>query len=113
MDLALDVVSFVLVTLGGLCVVVGGIGVLRMPDLYTRMHAAGVTDSGALVLVMLGLGLQAGWSLALAKLIAIVLFLFVTSPTSAYALAHAARLSGLEPVGARTRQPHENGEAGP
>jgi multicomponent Na+:H+ antiporter subunit G len=100
MELAVDIASFVLMTLGGLCVFVGGAGILRMPDFYTRMHAAGVTDSGALLLVMLGLALQAGWSLALAKLVAIVVFLFVTSPTAAYALANAALLSGLQPQGA-------------
>ena len=97
MDLAIDIVSFLLVTLGGLCAFVGGVGILRMPDFYTRMHAASVTDSGALLLVIMGLALQAGWSLALPKLAAIVVFLFVTSPTAAYALANAALLSGFEP----------------
>jgi multicomponent Na+:H+ antiporter subunit G len=98
-DLTLDTLAVLLMTLGGLCAFVGGVGILRMPDFYTRMHAAGVTDSAALLLVMLGLAMQAGWSLALAKLAAIVIFLFVTSPTAAYALANAALLSGFEPNG--------------
>lgn len=113
MGMVIDAISFLLVTLGGLCVIAGGIGVLRMPDFYTRMHAAGVTDSGALVLVVLGLALQAGWSLALAKLLAIVVFLFVTSPTAAYALANAALLSGLEPLGARRDDRLADGESRP
>ena len=95
-----DVLAFLLMTLGGLCVFIGGVGLLRMPDLYTRMHAASLTDTGGLGLVMLGLALQAGWSLVLVKLIAILIFLFVTSPTAAYALANAAMLSGHRPEGA-------------
>lgn len=90
---AVDVVSLVLLSAGGLCVLVGGIGLLRMPDLFTRMHAASVTDTAGLALVILGLVLQAGLSLVLVKLLAILVFLFVTSPTSAYALANAALLS--------------------
>lgn len=90
---AVDVVSLVLLTAGGLCVLVGGIGLLRMPDLFTRIHAASVTDTAGLALVILGLVLQAGLSLVLVKLLAILVFLFVTSPTSAYALANAALLS--------------------
>lgn len=99
MAAALDIVSFVLMTAGGLCVFVGGVGVLRMPDLYTRMHAASVTDTAGLGLVVLGLMLQAGWTLALFKLLAILVFLFVTAPTAAYALANAALLSGHRPRG--------------
>jgi len=76
---ALDILSWFLLTLGGLAVLVGGIGALRMPDLYTRMHAAGVTDSLAAILVITGIMLQAGLSLATIKLVAILLFLLLTS----------------------------------
>lgn len=103
MGSVVDVLSFALLTLGGLCVLVGGIGVLRMPDLYTRMHAASVTDTAGLTLVVLGLALQAGWSLVLVKLAAILVFLFLTSPTAAYALANAALLSGHRPEGVEWR----------
>lgn len=104
-----DIVSFVLMTAGGFCVFVGGVGVLRMPDLYTRMHAASVTDTAGLGLVVLGLLLQAGWSLVLFKLLAILVFLFVTAPTAAYALANAAMLSGHRPQGVAD----ESGADGP
>ena len=86
MTALIDSLSWVLLTLGGLSVLIGGIGALRMPDLYTRMHAASVTDSMGALLVLLGIMLQAGWSLATIKLIAILLFLLLTSPTSSYAL---------------------------
>jgi len=95
----LDILSWVLLTLGGLSVLVGGIGALRMPDLYTRMHAASVTDSMGAILILVGIMLQAGWSLATIKLLAVLLFLLLTSPTSSNALASAALLAGTRPSG--------------
>ena len=95
--LALDVLSVVLLTSGGAFVLIGGIGALRLPNLYTRMHAASLTDSMATLLIFAGIMLQAGLSLATIKLCAIMLFLLLTGPTASYALANAALLSGLEP----------------
>lgn len=93
----LDIASWILLTLGGFAVLVGGIGALRMPDLYTRMHAAGVTDSIGAILIMAGIMLQAGLSLATIKLGLILLFLLLTSPTASNALAAAALLAGTRP----------------
>ncbi len=97
MDLALDIGSWILLTLGGVSVLIGGIGALRMPDLYSRMHAASVTDSMGAILIILGVMLQAGLSLATIKLAAILLFLLFTSPTASNALASAALLAGNKP----------------
>ena len=92
-----DVASWILLTLGGISVLIGGIGALRMPNLYTRMHAASVTDSTGAILVLAGIMLQAGLSLATIKLAAILLFLLLTSPTASNALASAALLAGTKP----------------
>jgi multicomponent Na+:H+ antiporter subunit G len=89
-----DIASWLLMSAGGLFVLVGGIGALRMPDLYTRMHAASVTDSIAPILIITGIVLQAGFTLASIKLIAILLFLLLTGPTATNALASAALLAG-------------------
>ena len=94
MSAVIDIASWVLLTLGGIFVFIGGLGALRMPDLYTRMHAAGVTDSIAPVLIIFGLVLQSGLSLITVKLIAILLFLLMTGPTASNALASAALLAG-------------------
>ncbi len=93
----LDVASWVLLSLGGAFVFVGGLGALRMPDLYTRMHAASVTDTLGAVLIIAGVMLQAGVSLAAIKLALILLFLLLTSPTASNALASAALLAGVQP----------------
>ncbi len=96
----LDIGSWILLTLGGVSVLIGGIGALRMPNLYTRMHAASVTDSTGAILVLVGIMLQAGLSLATIKLAAILLFLLLTSPTASNALASAALLAGTKPSAA-------------
>ena len=106
----IDIASWVLMTTGGLAVLVGGIGALRMPDLYTRMHAASVTDSLGAILVLAGLMLQGGWSLVTAKLAAILLFLVLTSPTSSNALASAALIAGTRPLGDRHGPDSEKSE---
>lgn len=82
-------------SLGGIFVFIGGLGALRMPDLYTRMHAASVTDSIAPLLIISGIMLQAGLSLATIKLAAILVFLLLTGPTASNALASAALLAGM------------------
>lgn len=96
MGMLVDLVSWVLLLLGGFFVFVGGVGVLRMPELYTRMHASGVTDSIAPILVLLGLMLQAGFTLISVKLVAILIFLLLTGPTASNALASAALLAGTK-----------------
>ncbi len=97
----LDVASWLLLSLGGIFVFIGGLGALRMPDLYTRMHAASLTDSIGPVLIIPGIMLQAGLSLSSIKLAAILLFLVVTGPTASNALASAALLAGTRTGQAR------------
>jgi len=97
-SLALDAASFVLFVIGGALILTGGLGVLRMPDLYTRMHPAGITDTMGTILVLTGCLLQAELGLATVKLAAILVFLLLTTPTAAYALANAARLAGIVPL---------------
>jgi multicomponent Na+:H+ antiporter subunit G len=97
MQVVLDIISWILLSAGGVFVLVGGIGALRMPNLYTRMHAASVTDTMGAVLVLVGVMVQAGLTLATIKLAAILLFLLITSPTSSYALASAAMIAGIKP----------------
>jgi multicomponent Na+:H+ antiporter subunit G len=93
----LDIASWVLMSAGGVFVFIGGLGALRMPDLYTRMHAASVTDTIGPVLIIGGIILQAGLTLASVKLVAILLFLLITGPTASNALASASLLAGNRP----------------
>ena len=95
---ALDVLSAAMLVAGGVFCAIGAIGLLRMPDFFTRMHAASVTDTLGAGLVLLGLMLQAGLTLVTVKLIAIGVLIFFTSPAATHALARAALARGVEPV---------------
>ena len=81
----------------------GVIGVLRLPDFYSRLHAAGKCDSLAAVLVLLGIALFNLETLNLAntlvslKIVAIAVFVFVASPTATHAVTEAALIVGVEP----------------
>ncbi len=92
-----DVLSWLFLLSGSFFVIAGGIGVIRMPDLFTRLHASGVTDTGGAGLVLVGLMFQGGISLITVKLLLILGFLWFSSPVSTYALARAALASGEEP----------------
>lgn len=96
--LAVDALSWLLLTGGGAFIIIGALGMVRLPDVYARMHAAGITDTLGAGLVISGLALQGGWSQTTIKLILIVIFLLYTSPTSTYALANAAYSRGLQPL---------------
>ena len=94
----LEGVAFVLVFAGCAFCLVGAIGVLRFPDVFSRMHSAGIMDTIGAFFILVGLMLLAGWSLAAAKLVFILAFLWMTSPTSTHALAKAALHCGVKPV---------------
>jgi multicomponent Na+:H+ antiporter subunit G len=92
-----DWASWILLGTGSFFVLIGGIGMLRMPDLYTRMHACSVTETIATILIIGGLMLQTGMDLATFKLFAVLLFLLFTGPVAAYALANSALIAGVTP----------------
>ena len=88
------VVSAILLLVGSVFALIGSIGIVRMPDVFTRLHAAGVTDTLGAAGVLLGLALKAGFSLLLVKLLLMLVFLLLLNPTACHALARAA-LHGL------------------
>lgn len=96
--LLVDILSWVLIVGGGVFCLIGGVGMLRMPEVFTRMHAAGIIDTAGLGLMMIGLMLQAGFTLVTAKLILIVVFVLYTSPMSTHALAQTAISTGIKPL---------------
>ena len=98
MDMAIEIISWACLLIGGLFLIIGAFGMIRFPDVFCRLHAASVSESMGAWLILLGLMLQAGMSLVLVKLILILLFLIVTSPTAAHALAKAAIRAGLKPI---------------
>ncbi len=98
MEMLTTILSWIFLACGAFFCLLGGIGLIRMPDFYTRMHAASVTETLGAGLVLLGLMLHAGLSLVTVKLIMIGGLIFLASPTASHALAKAALLSGLKPL---------------
>jgi len=96
-----DVLIWALILGGSVFVIIGGVGLLRLPDFYTRIHAAGITDTLGSWLILIGLMLHDGFTLNTAKLAMLLFFLLATSPLASHALAKAAFIRGLDPLQGR------------
>ncbi len=92
----LNLASWVSLSLGGIFCLIGGLGLLRMPDFFTRLHAASVIETLGAGLLILGMLFQSGLSLTSVKLIFILLLIFFASPTATHALARAAKVKGIK-----------------
>ena len=98
MEMVVDILSWACILSGAFFMLVAGIGIIRMPDVFTRGHAAGIKDTLGAALTLLGLMLQAGLTLVTVKLIFIWAFLWFTSPVSGHSVMRAALLGGVKPV---------------
>lgn len=85
--------------LGALSMILGALGLVRLPDFFTRTHAASMTDTAGAGFILLGLMIISGLSLITLKLAVILLFLLATSPTAGHVLAQAALSDGHRPQG--------------
>ena len=81
---------------GALFLFVSCVGLLRLPDFYTRAHAVGKAETLGSMLVLVGLALYNGAALSSVKLLLILAVIVVTSPTATHALTRAAMRSGLK-----------------
>lgn len=95
---AIEILSSILVILGSLSIIVGLLGVYRMPDFFTRLHAASVIDTLGTILILFGLILYAGLNIVSIKLLLILIFILITTPTAAHALAKSALHGKLKPM---------------
>jgi multicomponent Na+:H+ antiporter subunit G len=102
----LDVLSWLSIAAGLFFMVVGTVGILRLPDVYTRLHAAGMTDTMGAGFLLLGMALQAvegvslgevSYGFVLVRLVFVYAFLLFTSPIATHALARAGLAGGVEP----------------
>lgn len=93
-----DSIVWVMLLGGSFFVLTGSVGMIRMPDVYTRMHAAGLTDTLGVAMILIGLMVHVGIGLVAIKLVLIGIFLFFTVPTSLYALANACLSGDIKPL---------------
>lgn len=98
MAMIIDIASWGLFVGGSAFLLIGAIGMIRLPDMFSRMHGAGVIDTLGVIMLFAGMILQAGVSLVAVKILLIVLFLMFTLPTTTHALARTAVAAGLMPL---------------
>ena len=96
-----QLIAWALILLGSVMVIIGALGSLRFPDFWSRLHAASVTDSGGVILLLLGMGIHSGFLIGA--------FLFITGPTSSHAVANAALVSGAK---SSKKNQNETGDEG-
>jgi multicomponent Na+:H+ antiporter subunit G len=111
---AIDIASWLLICAGSFFTVVGAFGLVRMPEVFTRMHAASVTDTLGAGLLIFGMMLQAGLGLVSLKLLFILALFFFLAPVVTHALAQAVLHENIRPLLAEDRRSRsKSSEAGP
>jgi multicomponent Na+:H+ antiporter subunit G len=91
------ILANVLLILGLFFILAGVLGVLRLPDFYTRLHAMGKCDTLGITFVLLALAIYAGVSLVTVKVLLLSVFIALANPVATHALGRAAMKSGLAP----------------
>lgn len=99
MGLVAEILAGVFLASGAAFVLIGSFGLWRLPDFYTRLHAAGITDTLGLGLMLVGMMFLAGWTLVIVKLLFVLVLILLTSPAATHAVANAAYTVGLRPLG--------------
>ncbi|MDE0885833.1 MAG: monovalent cation/H(+) antiporter subunit G [Myxococcota bacterium] len=95
MSVFIDILAWACLISGSVFCIIGAVGLLRMPNFWTRAHAAGMTDTMGAGLILLGLMLEAGLTLVTVKLLMVLVFLYLTGPTAGHALFRAAHAYGI------------------
>lgn len=106
----LEIMSTILLIMGAFFSLTGAVGLFKFPDFFTRVHAASVTDSIATILIVLGLIFLTEFDLVAVKLLFILIFILITSPTASHALAKSARHGGLLTLAETRSSKKEDGE---
>ena len=94
----LELTTSLLLAMGAFLILIGALGIIRLPDVFSRMHGAGMIDTLGSGLILVALMVYAGFTMTTVKLALIFIFLFLTTPTTTHALATAALKSGLKPI---------------
>lgn len=106
MTLIIDLISWALILFGLFFTVTGAVGLLRMPDVFTRLHAVSVIDTVGVGFLILGLCLQAGLSLVTLKLLILLALFFFIGPVVTHALAQACLHENIQPLLEHNRRNH-------
>lgn len=102
--MAINMLSIVLAATGALFFFAGTLGLLRLPDFYSRVHAVTKCDTVGAGAILLALAIQVAPHPEALKIVLLLLLVLLSSPTSGHALARAAHDAGLESWSASSRE---------
>ena len=90
MSMLVEVLSWLCILIGSFLLLAGSLGLIRLPDFWSRLHGASISDTGGVLFLILGMMLQVTTIWVFFKLLAIAIFIFISSPTASHAIANAA-----------------------
>lgn len=93
----MEILSVIFILAGLFFLTVAAIGVIRLPDVFTRSHAVSLTDSLGAFLLLIGLAIYEGLSMNVLKILAVLALLYLQNPVIAHATLRAAVRAGLKP----------------
>ena len=105
MDMLVLALSGLSIAIGVIALLIGSLGLIKLPDVYCRIHAVGMIDTAGASFIILGMIIHQGFSLVSFKLALIGVFLFFTSPIASHAVAQVAHRSGFSPTSQDTKKP--------
>ena len=97
MTMLVEIVSGLFILLGVVALITGSLGLVKLPDLFSRTHAVGMMDTAGVGFIILGLIIYEGFTLVNVKLALVGIFLFFTSQIATHAVAQVAMRSGIKP----------------
>ncbi len=109
MEIITQYIAYICYAIGSFFVITGAVGMLRMPDYFSRCHPAGVTESAGIPIILIGYIFETGFEITSIKLVLLLIFLILTGPTATHALSKAALMSGKKPVGKDISKESDNG----
>ena len=99
MEILVDILAGLSISVGVAALLIGSLGLIRLPDVFCRIHAVGMIDTAGASFIILGMTIYEGFTLVTVKLLFVGIFLFFTSPIATHAVAQVAFLNGVKPVG--------------
>ena len=97
LELLINIFSWMAIILGSVFIITGAYGAYKAPGFWIRLQSVSLIESLGAFMMLIGLGLQSGFTFVTVKIVIIGIFLFITGPTSTHALANAAFSSGVRP----------------
>lgn len=90
-------IEYILLLAGCIIMILGALGVIRFPDVYTRLHASTKCDTGGAISILLAVVIAAGFNLTSIKILSVLFLIFLLNPVASHALARAAHKYGIPP----------------